>query len=50
MADLVRERVPDIPEDLEGNAVPEGHCPACSNSLPENARECPDCGLVFPDS
>jgi hypothetical protein len=50
MADLVRERVPDIPENREENAVAEGHCPACSGSLPENARECPDCGLVFPES
>ena len=50
MADLVRERVPDIPEDLEENAVQEGRCPACSSNLPKNAQECPDCGLAFPES
>jgi hypothetical protein len=50
MANLVRERVPDVPKDTEGAAMLEGRCPACSSDLPENAQECPDCGLAFPES
>lgn len=24
----------------------KGTCPACSSTIPENAAECPECGLV----
>ncbi len=45
---LIGERVPDIPDDFDADAVEPGRCPACSSAVPENATECPDCGLVFP--
>ena len=28
---------------------PEEGCPACGAALPDNAEECPDCGLAFAD-
>jgi hypothetical protein len=33
-----------LPEPVE---CEPGHCPACGFHVPELARECPDCGLVF---
>jgi hypothetical protein len=36
--------------ELPFEAAEAGDCPACHHSLPDHARECPDCGLVFPDS
>ena len=45
---LVRESVPDLPEDFDPEAQAEGQCPACQTPLPEQAAECAECGLCFP--
>ncbi len=41
-----RDQVPDLEhaESVEGHG--EG-CPACGHAVPDDATDCPDCGLTF---
>ena len=49
-AQLIRDRVPDIPDEFAPDLVSEGVCPACSSAVAEGDVECPDCGLAFPEN
>jgi hypothetical protein len=46
---VLRESLPDLPEDFE--PAPDGaeSCPACSAPLAGDAQCCDECGLEFPD-
>jgi len=46
---MVRESLPDLPEDFE--PTPDGAevCPACSTPLASDAQCCEECGLEFPE-
>jgi hypothetical protein len=45
--EVMRELMPDVPEDFDPNAEDSGACPACGTMPPEGARECPECGLAL---
>lgn len=46
---VLRESLPDLPEDFE--PTPDGAevCPACSTPLASDAQACEECGLEFPE-
>jgi hypothetical protein len=46
-AEFTGSQIPDIPEDLETDLGEGDHCPACGDSIPESATECPGCGLAM---
>ena len=46
-ARFIREEIPDLGEDDEGEAVQADACPACGASTGAQAEECPDCGLAL---
>jgi RNA polymerase subunit RPABC4/transcription elongation factor Spt4 len=47
---LVRESLPDLPEDFTTEAADSETCPACASPLAADARSCAECGLEFPDA
>lgn len=47
---MVRESLPDLPEDFAAEAMDPDSCPACASPLAEDASSCAECGLEFPDA
>jgi len=47
---LVRESLPDLPEDFVADATDPDACPACASPLAADAQCCAECGLEFPDA
>lgn len=45
--EVIREIVPDVPEDFDPAALDTSHCPACAEPVSEGASECPGCGLAL---
>ena len=46
-AELLREQIPDAPDDTSTDWVESDDCPACGVAVPTEAPECPECGLAF---
>lgn len=46
-AAVLREVVPDVPEDFDPAALDTGRCPACEEPVLEGASECASCGLAL---
>ena len=47
---VLRETLPDLPDDFAPPEDGAETCPACSAPLAHDARECAECGLEFPDA
>jgi hypothetical protein len=47
---LVRESLPDLPEDFAPETGDPDACPACASPLAPDAQSCAECGLEFPDA
>ena len=45
--EVIREVMPDVPEDFDPSAHDTGQCPACGEPVTEGATECPECGLAL---
>ena len=45
--EVMRELMPDVPEDFDPAALDTSHCPACSEPVAEGVGECPGCGLAL---
>ncbi len=45
--EVMREIMPDVPEDFDPAALDTSHCPACAEPVTEGAIECPGCGLAL---
>jgi len=46
-AEVLREVVPDIPEDFDPASLDTERCPACEEPVAEGAPECASCGLAL---
>jgi hypothetical protein len=46
-AEFARVQIPDLPEGATAHWVESEACPACQTALPQEAGECPGCGLVI---
>jgi hypothetical protein len=46
-AAVMREVMPDIPEDFDPTELDTGRCPACQEPVAEGASECAACGLAL---
>lgn len=46
-AEFARAQIPDLPEGATAHWVESEACPACQTELPQEAGECPACGLVI---
>jgi len=44
---VMRELMPDVPEDFDPSTLDTNQCPACSEPVSEGASECPGCGLAL---
>ena len=47
---VLRETLPDLPDDFAPPEDGAETCPACAAPLADDARECAECGLEFPDA
>lgn len=47
---MLRESLPDLPDDFVPQVEGSDACPACSAPLAQDAQECAECGLEFPDA
>ncbi len=47
---MLRESLPDLPEDFVPDGGNPDACPACAAPLASDAHSCQDCGLEFPDA
>jgi hypothetical protein len=45
--DVMREVMPDLPEDFDPSTLDTSRCPACSEPVLEGMAECPECGLAL---
>lgn len=45
--EVMREVMPDLPEDFDPSALDTSRCPACSEPVLEGMPECPECGLAL---
>jgi hypothetical protein len=45
--EVMREVMPDLPEDFDPTAHDTSRCPACSEPILEGMTECPECGLAL---
>ncbi len=44
---VMKELMPDLPEDFDPSALDTSRCPACSEPVLEGMDECPECGLAL---
>lgn len=44
---VMRELMPDVPDDFDPAALVTSECPACGEPVGEGAAECPGCGLAL---
>ena len=45
--EVMREIMPDVPDDFDPATPDTSHCPACAAPVTEGAIECPGCGLAL---
>jgi hypothetical protein len=45
--DVLRQVMPDLPEDFDPSALDTSRCPACGEPVAEGAAECAGCGLAL---
>ena len=45
--DYLRGQIPDLPSEAAEVVEGDGGCPACGDPVPEDASECPGCGLAL---
>jgi len=45
--EVLREVMPDVPEDFDPSALDTSQCPACGEPVTEGLAECPECGLAL---
>ena len=45
--EVMREFLPDVPEDFDPTTHDTSQCPACGDPVAEGASECPGCGLAL---
>ena len=45
--EFLRGQIPDLPTESPDIEAADDCCPACGGEVPENASECPGCGLVI---
>jgi hypothetical protein len=44
---VMRELMPDVPEDFDPSRLDTSQCPACAEPVSEGSSECPGCGLAL---
>lgn len=45
--EVMREVMPDVPEDFDPATLDTSQCPACFEPVGEGVGECPGCGLAL---
>lgn len=48
--EVLRESLPDLPEDFVPPPDGAETCPACATPLAQDAEQCAECGLEFPSA